>query len=655
MSATNSDPFAWVGQTIDGKFRVDQVVGEGGFGVVYRAQHLGLGEPVAIKCLKIPPALSPEDRDKFHQSFLEEGRILRRLSRTTSAVVQALDVGAAFAPNGVWTPYLVLEWLRGECLEDHLAHLRKSGPGKMPLSEAVALLEPAAMAIAAAHEEGVAHRDIKPANFFTTDVDGVSTMKVLDFGIAKVIADNASITRAFEQTGHMPSMFTPFYGAPEQFNRRFGATGPWTDVFALALVLVEMTSGQSPLEGDDVTQLYIAATDITMRPTPRARGVRTSQAVENVFQKALAVEPRGRYTSAKAFWNELKEALQEPVEESDVTVPDEPLKQTMPSRDNVSRTTDMTSQNAVAANSSRRMILAMAGSLAILGAFIGASLYIRHRALLQSVNTVSRIGIESIPEIQLVQPPENMVLIPAGSFTMGNNSAGETEKPAHTVIISRAFFLDRTEVTFADYNVCVKAGKCTASSIHGPGETEAVIAKYSQYCTTAAPGDSRKPINCIDFYQAQAYCAFVDKRLPTEAEWEYAARGSDERLYPWGNVKATCTMGNFARNAGDCAERGPGVMNVGSFPQSVSPFGALDMAGNVWEWVADSFDPKAYAEAPPQDPYVNKANDKGVMRGGSWDFNTTVAKSTFRLKFDRRIGQIATGVRCAKHVLKQVE
>jgi formylglycine-generating enzyme required for sulfatase activity len=109
-------------------------------------------------------------------------------------------------------------------------------------------------------------------------------------------------------------------------------------------------------------------------------------------------------------------------------------------------------------------------------------------------------------------------------------------------------------------------------------------------------------------------------------------------------------MGNFGRHGGDCTDRGPGVVDVGSFPQSASPFGALDMAGNVWEWVADAFDPKAYSEASPQDPFVNKPNDKGVMRGGSWDFNTGAAKSTYRLKFDRRIGEIATGVRCAKPV-----
>lgn len=651
MSASHSDPFAWVGQTIDGKFRVDEVVGEGGFGVVYRAQHLGLGEPVAIKCLKIPAALPAGERERFHQSFLEEGRILRKLSRSTAAVVQALDIGAAVAPNGTWTPYLVLEWLRGESLEDHLAKRRRNGSGPMALEDAIELLEPAAMAVATAHDEGIAHRDIKPANFFTTDVDGVPTMKVLDFGIAKVIAENASITRAFEQTGQAPSMFTPYYGAPEQFNRRFGATGPWTDVYALALVLVEMVTGHSALDGDDATQLYIATTDISIRPTPRTRGVRTSDAMESVFQKALAVEPRARYTSARAFWSDLREALAQPVEDASVR-PDAPLPPTLDSPASVNRTTaaHVNSQRpSQRASTSRRSLMAMAGSVAIVAAFVGASLFIRERAMAKSVNTANRIGVEWLPSVEVPTVPPDMVLVPAGSFIMGHAKAGETEKPPHTVVISRPFYIDRTEVTAGDYNKCVAAKKCTPNGVHGPFVDDAVVAKFSSFCTTADASSERKPINCIDRAQAGVYCAFVGKRLPTEAEWEYAARGTDERVYPWGNDNPTCIMGNFGRNAGECTGRPRGPIDVGSFPQHASPFGALDMAGNVWEWVADSFDQKAYTQDARRDPLVDKPAEKGVLRGGSWDFASSVAKSTFRYAYDHRTGHVSTGVRCAKH------
>src|SRR4051812_12679157 len=112
-----SDPFGWAGAVIDGKFRVDAVVGEGGFGVVYRGHHLGFDEAVAGKCLKIPRELSGADRAAFHKPFLEEGKLLHRLSKATASIVQALDVGAAVSPSGTWTPYIVLEWLRGVPLD----------------------------------------------------------------------------------------------------------------------------------------------------------------------------------------------------------------------------------------------------------------------------------------------------------------------------------------------------------------------------------------------------------------------------------------------------------------------------------------------------------------------------------------------------------
>ena len=93
------DPFAWTGATVDGKYRVDALVGEGGFGVVYRAYHLGFGEKVALKCLRIPPTLIGPDRDRFFSSFLAEGRLLHQLSKSTAGIVQALDVGGAVSPN----------------------------------------------------------------------------------------------------------------------------------------------------------------------------------------------------------------------------------------------------------------------------------------------------------------------------------------------------------------------------------------------------------------------------------------------------------------------------------------------------------------------------------------------------------------------------
>src|SRR6185437_14323900 len=184
------DPFQLCGTTIDGKYRVASVVGDGGFGVVYRAVHAGFGELIAVKCLKLPHALDQDQRAGFLEQLREEGRLLHRLSKATPGIVQALDVGALTTPLGVWVPYLVLEWLEGETLADHLAGRLDAGLGPYPLEEAVRLLEPAARALAVAHAMKVAHRDVKPQNLFVThigDDDGAVTLKVLDFGIAKVL------------------------------------------------------------------------------------------------------------------------------------------------------------------------------------------------------------------------------------------------------------------------------------------------------------------------------------------------------------------------------------------------------------------------------------------------------------------------------------
>jgi serine/threonine-protein kinase len=310
MSDPADDPFAWEHATIDGKYEVDAVVGRGGFGVVYGARHLGFGEKVAVKCLRIPQTLSSDERSQFQQSFLAEGRLLHQLSRATAGIVQALDVGTAVSPNGTWTPFLVLEWLEGRSLEQDFTGRRKDGVPGRTLRESIQLMDSAVRALEVAHSQGIAHRDIKPANLFITEIGGRTTLKVLDFGIAKVVSDSESMTKAFEATGASLQAFTARYGAPEQFSRRYGSTGPWTDVFALTLVLIEMVIGRSPLDGSDAAQLFISAADTLHRPTLRTHGVETSDAIEAVLKTALSVDPKERYPSAGPFWDALIAAVE---------------------------------------------------------------------------------------------------------------------------------------------------------------------------------------------------------------------------------------------------------------------------------------------------------------------------------------------------------
>jgi serine/threonine-protein kinase len=296
------DPFDLCGVIVDGKYRVLSVVGQGGFGVVYKGVHEGFDAPVAIKCLKLPPHFDYAAQEALVRQLREEGRLLLRLSQRTPGILQALDVGWFVTPTGARVPYLVLEWLEGRTLGEEM-RIRRG----MPLREAFARLDPAARALAVAHEEKIAHRDIKPDNLFCITPGGKRTIKILDFGIAKLLGDAASPTS--DTAVEAPSMFTPRYAAPEQFDKKRGASGPWTDVFAFALVLVELTTGQTALQGDGIFALYAAASDPGARPTLRARGAAVPEAVERVIAKALHPEPAQRYPDLGSFWRALEAAI----------------------------------------------------------------------------------------------------------------------------------------------------------------------------------------------------------------------------------------------------------------------------------------------------------------------------------------------------------
>ncbi len=305
-TAASSDDFAWTGAIIDGKYRVDRVVGEGGFGIVYAAWHLTFNEPIAVKCLKMT-ALPEGKRPLFLERFLDEGRIMFRLSGASTSIVRAIDLGAATSPVGIWTPYLVMEWVEGMTLHEDLDRRRRaSRPARSP-AEAIALLQPVAAAMQLAHEQGVAHRDLKPANIMLTEVAGRPSAKVLDFGVAKVIEDlKAGPSGA--KTGSGMRTYTIAYAAPEQLAPQLGATGTWTDVFALAVVLTDVMTGRSR-SGEQPDEIVARTLDAANRPTPRAFGVACPDPVDRVLTRALAVDPRNRHKTAGELWGALMAAL----------------------------------------------------------------------------------------------------------------------------------------------------------------------------------------------------------------------------------------------------------------------------------------------------------------------------------------------------------
>jgi serine/threonine protein kinase len=308
------DPFALVGQLLDGQYRVDTVVGEGGFGVVYKGWHLSFDQPIAIKALKLPQAVDAAMQNSVLAKFREEAKLCYVLSQASLNIVRSIGFGAITTPSGIWAPFVILEWLEGRALSTDLTERRDRGMRGRTLAETVDMLDPAARGLAYAHSMRVAHRDVKPANMFITELSGEkgkTTIKLLDFGIAKVMAEGA--TAASPQAATAFSSFTPFYAAPEQFDPRLGPTGPWTDVYAFALVLTEVMTDRPAVDEEDVLAIIARATDAKRRPTPRANGARITDAVEAVFVRALAVDPKARYADVATMWSALLASARLPI------------------------------------------------------------------------------------------------------------------------------------------------------------------------------------------------------------------------------------------------------------------------------------------------------------------------------------------------------
>jgi serine/threonine protein kinase len=294
---------------------VEEIVARTALSAVYRATHRVWQRSVAIKAFTAP-SLSSTSRQELLASFVEEGRLLMDLSERCASICQARDVSSLTTARGEWIPYTVLEWLDGECLEIQLRRERAEGRPPRTLAEALELLNPIAEALAIAHERGIVHRDVKPGNIFV--LSGASgeapRMKLLDFGVAKAMR-----TVPAPAGPEATQSFTPSYGAPEQFSASYGTTGPWTDVYALALIVVELLAGREALQGEAVEVLAAQSCDPSIRPTARALGAEVSDHVEGVLQRALAVRQEDRFAGARELWDALGAALALSITEPNVT------------------------------------------------------------------------------------------------------------------------------------------------------------------------------------------------------------------------------------------------------------------------------------------------------------------------------------------------
>ncbi len=688
-----------LGTILDGRYRVEAVLGAAhAGGTVFRGRDASAGSTVVVRCPAIPDGLEGAALDAALEAFAVEAAQLAKIGQGSKDVERLLASGVAErSEDGARVPYTIFEWLAGRSLERHLAERASSGS----ISDALVLLEPAARALSIAHAMGASHRDVRPANLWLAEIGGRTALKVAAFGLATRI-------------GPGDTAFAPDYGAPEHFKRSYGAIGPATDVYGLALCVIEMVTGKRALEGKDAGELYLATSNLGRRPTLRAHGSHVSDAVEAVLQRALAVDPKRRWQSAREMWDALLAAMPEltpappsirirktsdrPPGLASATHPgvrsfaesyaDSGPASVPPRLAELARTAQAPSNRPphVIAGADGRLgdsirvaastqpardrsgtwawlamgvlgVVVVAVIVAKVGAGAGASSAgagaSSAGAGTSSAGT-SSAGAGGEQAVHVMPFLADMVRVPPGMFVMGSDHDGKGERPAHHVVVTHAFYMDRTEVRADAYAVCVADGACSLNKVHAGDLVESVFG-----CNTDKERP-RHPANCIDRAQAEKYCAFVRKRLPTEAEWEYAARGNDGREFPWGSAVPTrCAQAILTGMFGECGER-KGTREVATTTDGKSPFGALDMAGNVWEWVADGWDaypaaaardagaPDASARAllDPRSPFV--PTGKAILRGGSWDYSVSSAKTTYRLPFAATSGNVSTGVRCAR-------
>jgi formylglycine-generating enzyme required for sulfatase activity len=254
-------------------------------------------------------------------------------------------------------------------------------------------------------------------------------------------------------------------------------------------------------------------------------------------------------------------------------------------------------------------------------------------------------------------PPEGMALVPAGAFTMGADRGGEEdEHPAHRVELA-AFYLDLTEVTNGAYGRCVDASICPAPDPKNASRNN--VGPDSRF------RGAQQPVSSVSWDSAKAYCGWMGKRLPTEAEWEKAARGDDARTYPWGRESPTAARAVFASRV---------TQDVGTHPTGDGPYGHHDLAGNVWEWVEDVYDPYAYRRPEAAKgglPSCEQALEalaelraqhrqgftgtnpiptecERVLRGGAFNYDGPGLRSSNRVHHPGRFKLVMSGFRCAK-------
>ncbi|HOU13736.1 MAG TPA: bifunctional serine/threonine-protein kinase/formylglycine-generating enzyme family protein [Anaerolineae bacterium] len=625
------------GQVLQNRYRIVAPLGQGGMGAVYRAWDLRLEGAVAVKEMVPPPGLDAATVQQLQEQFKREAVVLRHLHHTH--LVRVIDF---FEEMG--NTYLVMDFVEGETLDAYIARR-----GALPETEVLAWAMQLLDALDYCHRQGVIHRDIKPKNVILRP-DGSAVL--VDFGLVKVWNPTDVQTQTV-----LRGMGSPEYAPPEQYGRLGQHTDLRSDLYSLGATLYHALTGQAPPTATDrmaMPEIFVPVRKINAHVSARAEAailramaLPRDQRFGSAIEMAAALRSQTGSVRGKRFpvwgWGLLVALL------------------VLGSLGGWLALRAMTTPTPVVPTPTATL-------------FPTPMVILPHATATPSPQPPATPTSQptATPTITIIQPPTLgdtwtrpidgmvMVYVPAGEFEMGSEDGEADEKPVHTVALD-AFWIDQMEVSVAQFRRFVAAtGHRTTAEIEGSGWTYVTGNEIWKGVNGAdwrhpfGPGSDapdNDPVTMVSWDDALAYCQWVGGRLPTEAEWEYAARGLEGRLYPWGNAfygdrlnycDAGCTFSwkDTAYNDGYKL-----LAPVGSYPTGVSWCGALDMAGNVWEWTADWYG--RYPATRQKNPTGPVTGTEKILRGGGWDDYRQYLRMPHRYWLLPTYRLVFVGIRCA--------